>query len=69
LYEDLGYITCDPAIGEDATQLFNHLTGYSRGEDYKALVVAPHTLRKRITQLIENEARYGSEGRIVIKSN
>ena len=32
LYEDLGYITCDPAIGADVTQLFNHLTGYSRDD-------------------------------------
>ena len=69
LYEDLGYITCDPAIGEDATQLFNHLTGYSRGEDYRAMVVAPHTLRPRLLQLIANEAAHGTDGRIVIKTN
>ncbi len=69
LYEDLGYITCDPAIGEDATQLFNHLTGYSRGTDYKALVVAPHSLRSRLLELIANEAAHGSDGAITIKTN
>jgi len=69
LYEDLGYITCDPAIGEDATQLFNHLTGYSRGVDYRALVVAPHSLRPRLLQLIAAEAANGSEGSITIKTN
>ncbi len=69
LYEDLGYITCDPAIGEDATQLFNHLTGYSRGTDYRALVVAPHTLRPRLLQLIANEAAEGPQGSIAIKTN
>ena len=69
LYEDLGYITCDPAIGEDATQLFNHLTGYSRGNDYRSLVVAPHSLRTRMLELIANEAEHGSEGAICIKTN
>ncbi len=69
LYEDLGYITCDPAIGEDATQLFNHLTGYSRGTDYRALVVAPHSLRPRLLNLIANEAAHGGEGSIMIKTN
>jgi len=69
LYEDLGYITCDPAIGEDATQLFNHLTGYSRDNDYTSLVVAPHYLRRRLLDLIHNEARHGSDGAITIKTN
>jgi polyphosphate kinase len=69
LYEDLGYITCDPAIGEDATQLFNHLTGYSRDNDYKSLVVAPHYLRSRLLELIRNESRHGLEGAITIKTN
>ena len=69
LYEDLGYITCDPAIGEDATQLFNHLTGYSRDNEYKSLVVAPHYLRGRLLELIRNEARHGSGGAITIKTN
>ncbi|MCU1395440.1 MAG: ppk [Ilumatobacteraceae bacterium] len=69
LYEDLGYITCDPAIGEDATQLFNHLTGYSRDNEYKSLVVAPHHLRHRILALIANEAKHGENGSITIKTN
>ena len=69
LYEDLGYITCDPAIGEDATQLFNHLTGYSRDNEYKSLIVAPHYLRGRLLELIRNEARHGSDGAITIKTN
>ena len=69
LYEDLGYITCDPAIGEDATQLFNHLTGYSRDNEYKSLVVAPHHLRTRLLALIANEAKHGANGGITIKTN
>ena len=62
-------ITCDPVIGEDATQLFNHLTGYSRSPEYQRLLVAPHGLRPRLTELIENEARHGAEGHIVVKTN
>ena len=41
LYEDLGLLTCDPDIGADLTQLFNHLTGYSREVRYHKLLVAP----------------------------
>ena len=69
VYEDLGYITCDPAIGEDATQLFNHLTGYSRDNQYQSLVVAPHHLRERLLALIANEAAHGANGSITIKTN
>ena len=41
LYEDLGFLTCDNDIGADVTQLFNHLTGYSRSDEYRTLLVAP----------------------------
>jgi polyphosphate kinase len=69
LYEDLGYITCDNDIGADATQLFNHLTGYSRSEEYRTLLVAPRDLRRQLLDLIEREAGYGAEGHIVLKCN
>jgi polyphosphate kinase len=69
LYEDLGYITCDPAIGADVTQLFNHLTGYSRDEPYRSLLVAPTHLRSQLSELIKNEATYGAAGRITLKLN
>ena len=69
LYEDLGYITCDNDIGADATQLFNHLTGYSRSEEYRTLLVAPRDLRRQLLDLIEHEAGFGAEGHIVFKCN
>ena len=69
IYEDIGFLTCDPAMGEDATQLFNHLTGYSRGQDFNALVVAPHSLRSRLLELISNEASHAEQGHITIKTN
>jgi len=69
LYEDLGYITCEPDITADAAQLFNHLTGYSRNVQYQRLVVAPDHLRGRLIDLIDREASYGPAGHIAIKVN
>jgi polyphosphate kinase len=68
-YEDLGILTCDNDIGADVARLFNHLTGYSRDDRYHTLVVAPRDLRKRLTELINNETRFGADGRITIKAN
>jgi len=69
LYEDLGYVTCEPELTADAAQLFNHLTGYSKNVQYGRLMVAPDHLRTGIIGLVRNEARHGSDGRIVIKVN
>jgi polyphosphate kinase len=69
IYEDLGILTCDNEIGADATQLFNHLTGFSRSVEYGSLLVAPRDLRPQLLDLIENESSYGSEGRITLKCN
>jgi len=69
LYEDLGFLTCDNEIGADATQLFNHLTGYSRSEEYRTLLVAPRDLKRQLIDLIEHEASFGEEGRITLKCN
>ena len=69
VYEDVGYFTCEEEIGADATDLFNFLTGYAREPQYRTLIVAPHQLRPRIIELIDREASYGVEGRIVMKLN
>ena len=69
LYEDLGILTCDADIGADAAKLFNHLTGYSKNEQYQTLLVAPRDLRPKLRQLIEQEARFGPEGHITLKAN
>jgi polyphosphate kinase len=67
MYEDLGLLTADPEIGADLTDLFNLLTGYSRQREYRAIVVAPHDLRPRMIELIDQQAHDG--GRIVLKMN
>ncbi len=46
LYEDFGLLTAEPTVGEDATDLFNHLTGYSRKSAYRRFLVAPAALRR-----------------------
>src|ERR671925_478119 len=67
LYEDIGLLTADPEIGADLTDLFNLLTGYSRQQHYRTVLVAPDFLRPRIRELIQEQAREG--GRIVLKMN
>lgn len=69
MYEDLGLLSADPVLGADLTDVFNFLTGYSRRTRYQRLVLAPVELRPRVVELIEEEARLGPEGRIVLKVN
>jgi len=69
LYEDLGLLTADPDIGDDLTELFNHLTGYSRPTAYRRLLVAPDELREGLRRCIVDEAAKGEHGRIVLKMN
>jgi polyphosphate kinase len=69
IYEDLGLFTADPEIGADLGELFNQLTGYAKEARYRRLLVAPSSLRPRITELIRAEAHRGSRGRITMKLN
>jgi polyphosphate kinase len=69
IYEDLGMMSCDVSIGADAAQLFNHLTGYSRSEAYRTLLVAPRDLRRQLVELIEHESSFGADGHLVFKCN
>jgi polyphosphate kinase len=72
LYTDIGLFTADEDIAEDATDLFNYLTGYSYKSDYKRLLVAPVNLRARLESLIEREikhARAGRKAHLIFKVN
>ncbi len=69
LYEDIGLLTADPEIGADLTELFNSLTGYSRPQEYRRLLIAPHGLRTAIIARIQEQGALGSAGRIVLKMN
>jgi polyphosphate kinase len=71
-YTDLGLLTADDQITEDATELFNFLTVYSRPDKFRKLLVAPITLRSRMLELIGREtenAKKGLPARIVAKLN
>lgn len=72
LYTDCGILTCDPQIGEDATAVFNMLSGYSEPKAWNKLAVAPLWLRTRFLRMIRREtahAREGRQGRIMAKMN
>ncbi|TPW92072.1 RNA degradosome polyphosphate kinase, partial [Mycolicibacterium fortuitum] len=62
LYEDVGLLTADPDIGADLTDLFNSLTGYSRKDAYRNLLVAPRGVRKGIIERIDREIAAHHEG-------
>jgi len=68
-YEDLGLLSADEELGADVGDLFNFLTGFSRYDEYRKLVVAPLALRQKILAMIEAETIAGRSGRIVIKVN
>lgn len=72
IYEDIGIFTCDSAIGEDATDLFNFMTGYSAKQDYQKLLVAPANLRLKLEMLIKREtanAKEGLKAHLILKAN
>jgi polyphosphate kinase len=63
LYTDVSLLTCDPVITDDVVDLFNCLTGRSLHTDYKALLVAPFTMRDKLGELIDREAANAKAGR------
>ncbi len=69
IYTDLGLFTCRRRFGEDATALFNLLTGYSRGHEWQCFTVSPFNLQQRILDLIHRETSRGSAGYIAGKLN
>lgn len=72
LYSDLGMLTCDEAIGQDLTELFNYLTGYSPPPTYRKILAAPYTLKQSLISKIERETKChqpDSPGHIQFKMN
>jgi polyphosphate kinase len=71
-YTDFGFFTADEDVGEDASALFNLLTGYSQGHPWRKLVVAPEDLHRRTIELIQEQierAQAGRPSRIFAKLN
>lgn len=72
LYTDMGLLTCNPMIGEDATAVFNMLSGYSEPVSWNRLSLAPLWLRDKFVDLIERERNNAAEGKpayIIAKMN
>ncbi len=63
VYTDLSFFTCDPDLCRDAAYLFNFVTGYAAPRSFRKLIVAPRSLRRRLVQLIEEEAEHARAGR------
>ncbi len=71
-YTDLGFFSCDEAIGADVTDLFNYLTGYSAKTGFRKLLVAPINLRARLEELVRREIdrqRAGEPAHLIFKMN
>ncbi len=72
MYTDMGLLTCADPIGEDATAVFNMLSGYSEPRNWNKLSLAPLWLKDRFLYLIRREAQHARDGgnaRIVAKMN
>jgi polyphosphate kinase len=71
-YTDIGLLTCKPEFGEDATNLFNLLTGICQFQGMKKIIAAPFDLHARLLQLIEREighAKKGIPAKIIARMN
>ncbi|MCY3833800.1 MAG: polyphosphate kinase 1 [Chloroflexi bacterium] len=72
LYADIGLFTCNEQIADDASRLFNRLTGYAPDTTYNHLLVAPEYLQNSLLALMDNEieaARRGKDARLIFKMN
>jgi polyphosphate kinase len=63
IYTDLSFFTADPALGRDATKVFNYLSGYVQPEHLENLAISPITLKPRLLELIAAEADHARAGR------
>ena len=63
IYTDMGLLTCQKAIGSDATAVFNMLSGYSEPAVWNKLAIAPIWLRDRFISLIKRETEFAKEGK------
>src|SRR5262250_2661999 len=72
LYTDFGFVTCNEQIADDVTYFFNALTGYSRKNEPRQMLVAPVNLRQRLEELILREIALqekGEGGHLIFKMN
>lgn len=71
-YTDIGILTSKPEYGEDASVIFNMLSGYFKPENMSKITIAPYGLRKKLEYLVEREteyAKHGKSAKIIAKMN
>jgi len=71
-YTDIGILTSKPEYGEDASVIFNMLSGYFKPENMSKITIAPYGLRKKLEYLVEREtehAKHGKPAKIIAKMN
>ena len=69
VYEDFDLLTSNEALGTDASDVFNFITGYSKQRDYGKFLVAPMSVRSKLLEMIERETKRGDQGHIIFKAN
>ncbi|MBF0665908.1 MAG: RNA degradosome polyphosphate kinase [Brevundimonas sp.] len=62
VYTDLSLFTCDPVLGQDATRVFNYITGYATPDELEALVVSPLNMKETLLDLIGHEMAAAAKG-------
>ena len=63
IYTDLSLFTCDQKLGRDATKVFNYLSGYAQPETLDNLAISPITLKPRLLEMIDAEAKHAAAGK------
>jgi len=69
IYTDISYLTAKPEITNDLTRFFHFLTGFSKKGKLNELYMAPTQIKPKVLSMIQNEARVGKEGHIIVKVN
>jgi len=69
IYTDASYMTCNADITNDLTRFFHFLTGFSKKGKLATLYMAPTQIKPKIISMIQNEARMGKDGHIIVKVN
>ncbi len=69
VYTDTSFFTCKEEFAKDSTTFFHILSGFSKHKKLETLSMSPTQIKPKVISLIENEARFGNEGRIIVKMN
>lgn len=69
VYTDTSFFTCKEEFAKDSTMFFHILSGFSKHKKLDTLLMSPTQIKPKVISLINNEAHYESEGRIIVKMN